>query len=186
MKEWRKLNLTSSQASGWDVSTVPTNLGCQITDFCSTSSGEEAWRLCLPLLCGPESGLLVLSDRASFQIQSCRLKEERRIVSVSLANVYTTSRVMRITSPMLSIRCHKNQINEKEIIACRLIYHYPTLCSVYSIQLKEQFAKKMKLLPLFTHTHSTFSPYKDMQKSLRPTAFPPSTSFISFITKTWY
>ncbi len=55
---------------------------------------------------------------------------------------------------MLSIRCHKNQINEKEIIACRLIYHYPTLYSVYSILLKEQFAQH----ETFAIIYSYFSP----------------------------
>lgn len=125
-------------------------------------SSGEAWRLCLPLLSDSESGMLVLSDRASFQIQSCHLKEEWNIVSVSLANVYTRSQVMRITSPTLSITCHRNQINEKEIIVCRLIYHCPTLYSVYSLQLKEQFAQKMKLLPLFTHALLAFSSYKNI------------------------
>lgn len=142
----RKLNLTSSQAPGWDVSTVPTNLGCQMTDLCSSSSGE-AWRLCVPLLSRPELGSLVLSDRASLQIQSCCLKEERRIVSVSLASVYTRCCVMWITSPTLSIRSQEKQINEKEMIECRLIYHYPTY-SVYSIQIKEQFIFLLYMHPI--------------------------------------
>ncbi len=36
------------------------------------------------------------------------------------------------------------------------IYHYPTLCSVYSIQLKEQFAKNEIFASIYSYTLNFF------------------------------